>query len=183
MREAAMQGQISKSSIFFENPWMFNVLPKNHLLKVIMEMIDLSFIKFLTKNSYHNRMGRPSVDPEIFFRMTLIGYLYGIKSDRRLCEEIQCNLLYRWFCFIPLDARVPHYSSLSKIRSRLGKKIFFEIFDTVVNKCIEIGIVKGDRILTDSSLIQANASLNSLIPKNHDLQNSLKMASEKKSIQ
>ncbi len=82
-----MQGQLPKSSIFSENPWVFNVLPKNHLLKFIMDMLDLSFIKSLTENSYHKRMGRPSVDPEIFFRMTLIGYLYGIKSDRRLCEE------------------------------------------------------------------------------------------------
>lgn len=160
-----MQGQVSKSSIFSENVWIFDVLPKNHALKFIMAMLDFSFIKSITKNSYHDRMGRPSVDPEIFFRMTLIGYLYGIKSDRSLCEEIQCNLLYRWFCFIPFSSKVPHYSSLSKIRLRLGLVVFQQIFDVIVNKCIEIGIVKGDRILTDSSLIRANASFHSLLPK------------------
>lgn len=178
-----MQGQLPKSSIFSENPWVFNVLPKNHLLKFIMDMLDLSFIKSLTENSYHKRMGRPSVDPEIFFRMTLIGYLYGIKSDRRLCEEIQCNLLYRWFCFIPLDAKVPHYSSLSRIRSRLGVSIFQDIFYSIVNKCIEIGIVKGNRILTDSTLIQANASLGSLCPKNQGDLITIRNQQEKKSIQ
>lgn len=160
-----MQGQVSKSSIFSENACVFDVLPKNHALKFIMAMLDLSFIKSITKNLYHDRMGRPSVDPEIFFRMTLVGYLYGIKSDRRLCEEIQFNLLYRWFCFIPFNSKVPHYSSLSRIRLRLGLVVFQQIFDVVVNKCIEIGVVKGDKILTDSSLIRANASLQSLLPK------------------
>lgn len=158
---------------------MFNVLPENHALKFIMD-VDFSFIKSITKNSYHKHMGRPSVDPEIFFRITLIGYLYGIKSDRRLCEEIQCNLLYRWFCFIPLNSKVPHYSSLSRIRSRLGVNAFQSIFDTIVFKCIEIGIVKGDKILTDASLIRANASLRSLHPKNQEFLTTKKSYQEKK---
>lgn len=161
-----MQGQIIKDQTFSEYSWLLKLLPENHILKSIMKMMDLNFIKSITKNLYHARLGRPSIDPEVFFRMTLIAYLFGIKSDRRLCEEIKCNLLYRWFCFLRLDSKIPHPSSLTKIRSRLGLKIIRKVFEAIVNKCIAIGIVEGKTIITDSTLIHANASLSSLVAKN-----------------
>lgn len=177
-----MQGQISKNFIFSDNACILSLLPDNHILILIMNLIDLSFIKIITKSSYHNRLGRPSIDPEIFFRMTLIAYLYGIKSDRQLCEEIRYNFLYRWFCFIPLDLKVPHHSSFTKVRNRLGIKTFQKIFETIVNKCIELGLIKGTTIITDSSLIHANAALSSLIEKNPTVSDSKQKKQKRKIV-
>jgi transposase len=96
------------------------LVPKTHLLRRVDRVLDLSFIYDLTKALYCADNDRPSIDPVLFFRMQLIGYLYGIRSERRLCEEIHLNLAYRWFCRLNLDEDVPDLSSLTRIRSALG---------------------------------------------------------------
>ncbi|NEJ83103.1 transposase, partial [Rhizobium leguminosarum] len=119
----------------------------NHLLSKVNKYIDLSFTHQLVIDSYNSRHGRPSIDPEIFFRMLLISYFYNINSDRRLCQEVRYNVAYRWFCKLALEDKVPDHSYLSKTRNRFGEKVFEALFNT-----------------TDSTLIKANASLNSLTP-------------------
>jgi transposase len=94
----------------------------NHLLYKINKYIDFSFTGNLVISSYSKDQGRPSIDPEIFFRMLLISYIYNISSDRKLCQEISYNLCYRWFCKIRLKDKVPDHSWLSKTRKRYGKK-------------------------------------------------------------
>ena len=98
--------------------------------------------------------------------MIIIGYLYGIESDRQLCEEIQYNLAYRWFCKLNLEDKVTDHSSLTRIRDRLGLDAFNEFFLKIVEQCKKLGLVKGERVMTDGTLFQANASLDSLAPKN-----------------
>jgi transposase len=109
-------------------------------------------------------MGRYSIDPEVFFRMLLVAYLYNITSDRRLCEEVRYNLAYRWFCRLSLEDDIPDHSSLSRIRDRYGEEVFETVFRRIVTLCKEKGLVAQEsHVMTDATLIAADASLNSLI--------------------
>ena len=99
-------------------------IPKNHLLRKLDRVLDFSFVREMTEHLYCSNNGRPSIDPELFFRIYLIIFLYGIESDRQACDEIQFNLAYRWFCKLALEDTVPDHSSLTKIRDRLGASIF-----------------------------------------------------------
>ena len=96
----------------------------DHLLRRIDGILDMTFARDLTAACYADGLGRPSIDPEVFFRMELLAFLYDIKSERRLCEEIRYNLAYRWFCRLAPHEDVPDHSSLSRIRDRYGENIF-----------------------------------------------------------
>ena len=98
----------------------------------------------------------------MFFRMQLISYLYGIDSDRRLHEEIHLNLAYRWFCRLNLEDSVPEHSSLTRIRDRFGVETYKRIFEQVLEQLKKAGFIRGEKVLADASLIDADASLNSL---------------------
>ncbi len=141
------------------------LIPQNHILRKIDKAFDLSFTRELTSQYYCHNNGRPSIDPELFFRMILIGYVFGIKHDRRLCEEIGYNLAYRWYCRLSLEDSIPDHSTLSKIRDRYGLTVFESFFDEVIELCRKLGLVKGERVITDSTLIEADASLNSMAIK------------------
>lgn len=94
--------------------------------------------------------------------MQIIGYLYGIKSDRQLCEEIHLNIAYRWFCGLNLEDKVPDHSSLTRIRDRLGVTTYQNIFEHLLKTWIKEGYVKGKRMMSDASLLDANADLDRL---------------------
>jgi transposase len=144
------------------------LIPKHHILRKIDKVFDLAFVRKLTSQYYCHNNGRPSIDPELFFRMVMVGFLFGIKHDRKLCEEITCNIAYRWYCKLNLDDPVPDHSSLSKIRDRYGAVVFEKFFDQVVNICKANGLVKGESVITDSSLVEANASLDSMKAKDQE---------------
>ncbi len=108
---------------------------KDHALRKIDKVLDMAFVRDLTAGCYADGLGRPSIDPEVFFRIELLAYLCGITSDRRLCEEIRYNLAYRWFCRLAIDDGVPDHSSLSRIRDRYGEKIFESVFREIVMLC------------------------------------------------
>jgi transposase len=136
----------------------------DHFLRQIDRILDLSFVRELTASRYAEGQGRPSIDPEVFFRMQLVAYFYGITTDRRLCEEVRYNLAYRWFCRLSLENDVPEHSSLSRIRDRYGENIFEAVFREIVAQCQKKGLVKDEcRVMTDATLIAADASLNSLV--------------------
>ena len=160
-----MQGQQEYQPKLFTVFNMEALIPKRHLLRQIDGVLDLGFIREATAGLYCQDNGRPSIDPELFIRICLISYLYNIPSDRQVCEEIQYNLAYRWFCRLSLEDQVPDHSSLTRIRDRLGEKTFKEIFEHIVRVCIERGVVKGDKVMMDGSLIKADAALSSLVPK------------------
>ena len=135
-----------------------------HYLRKVDRVLELSFVADLTAECYSSDQGRPSIAPEIYFRMLLVSYIYGISSDRRLCEEVRYNLAYRWFCHLSLEETVPDHSSLSRIRDRFGEEIFEEVFSQIVVLCKQKGLIGEQcRVITDATLIAADASLNSLV--------------------
>jgi len=160
-----MQGHQSYQPQLFSVFNMEALIPKDHLLRRIDEKIDFEFVREMTADLYCQDNGRPSVDPVLFVRICLITYLYNIPSDRQVCEEIQYNLAYRWFCRLAIEDGVPDHSSLTRIRDRLGEETFKNIFDHVVRLCIEKGLVTGKKVMMDGSLMKADAALSSLIPK------------------
>ena len=138
------------------------LIPNNHLLRRIDKVLDLGFVKQLTKKFYSDSQGRPSIDPEVFFRICILGHIYGIKSDRQLCEEVTMNIAYRWFVRLSMSDTVPDHSSLTRVRDRLGVGCFAVVFERIVEQCREAGLVPGKQIITDASLVEANASVREL---------------------
>ena len=138
------------------------LIPKHHLLRRIDKVLDLSFVKQLTKQFYSETQGRPSIDPEVFFRICILGHIYGIKSDRQLCEEVTMNIAYRWFVRLSMSDTVLDHSSLTRIRDRLGVGSFEAVFEQIVEQCRDAGLVPGKRIIADASLVEANASVRKL---------------------
>ncbi|MBQ3139485.1 MAG: transposase [Ruminococcus sp.] len=135
-----------------------DLMPQEHFLRDLDRCVDFNFIYDKVEALYSNT-GRPSVDPVMLIKMMLIGYLYGIESERRLEQEVRVNIAYRWFLGIELDEPVPDHSTISQLRRRKfsGTTIFQDIFDEIVRKCMEEGLVTGKLLLTDSTHIRANA--------------------------
>lgn len=133
-------------------------VPKDHLLRAVDRYLDLSEFRESLAESY-SRTGRPSIDPELMARMLIIGYCYGIRSERRLCEEVGMNLAYRWFCRLGLRDKVPDHSSFSKNRHGRFRDhdAFRQLFDSVLRRCMAEGLVQGEGFATDASLIKADA--------------------------
>ncbi len=154
-----MQGHHEYQPELFSMVDVEKLIPKGHLLRRIDKVLDLSFLSKLTAPLYSHDQGRPSVDPVIFVRMVLLGYLYNIDSDRQLCEEVGYNLAYRWFCRLSLTDSVPDHSSMTRIRDRLGEKVYEQIFLAVVDQCRKAGMVKLEQVMVDGSVIRANASI------------------------
>lgn len=144
---------------------MEDIVPEDHLLRLIDKYVDFSFIREKVRHLY-SHTGRPSVDPEVLLRILLIGYLYGITSERRLCEEMQMHIGYRWFVGLNLEDKVPDHSTFSKNRhERFSESsVCQKIFDEIVNQCISKGLLTGKHLTVDSTYIKANASFKSLEP-------------------
>lgn len=138
------------------------LIPQDHLLRQIATLIDFSFIYPLAK-PYYSYTGQPSVDPIVIFKTLLIGYLYGITSERRLMNEIQVNLAYRWFVGYDLDETIPDHSVLTKARSRFGMDVFEEFFIHSIELCSQAGLLCEGPVFVDSTLIQSAASLDSVV--------------------
>jgi len=135
------------------------VVPQDHLLRKIDRFLDLSDLRQHLA-SYYSHTGRPSVDPELMIRMLIIGYCLGIRSERRLCEEVKLNLAYRWFCRLSIEDKVPDHSTFSKNRHgrfREAETLRF-VFEKVLKSCIDAGLVGGEGFAVDASVVKADAS-------------------------
>jgi transposase len=144
-------------------------MPEDHLLRQVDRIVEPAFIRKLIAACYAEGKGRPSTDPVVYFRMLLVAFLYGIDSNRRLCEEVHFNLAYRWFCRLSLEDDVPDHSSFSRIRDRYGEEIYEQVFHEIVMRCQQHGLVAEEcSVMTDATLIAADASLNSLIHNDTD---------------
>ena len=132
---------------------------QDHLLRQIDGVLDLSDLRQHLA-PYYSHTGRPSIDPELMIRMLLIGYCYGIRSERRLCEEVSLNLAYRWFCRLGLEDTVPDHSTFSKNRHGRFRDadLLRHVFDTVVQRCNDDGLIEGEGFAADASYIKADAS-------------------------
>lgn len=142
-------------------------IPKDHLLRDIDRVLDLSDLhQHLAP--YYSPIGRPSIDPELMIRMLLVGYCFGIRSERRLCEEVHLNLAYRWFCHLGLEVDIPDHSSFSKNRHGRFRdsNTFRYLFESVVRRCMDAGLVRGEGFAVDASLIKADANRQRAIPGN-----------------
>src|ERR1700731_3713529 len=134
-------------------------IPSDHMLRKIDRFVDLSGVRAHLE-PFYSSVGRPSIDPELMIRMLLVGYCYGIRSERRLCDEVHLNLAYRWFCRLGLDGEVPDHSTFSKNRHGRFREsdLLRRLFETVLQRCIEEGLVGGEGFAIDASLIAAEAS-------------------------
>lgn len=136
-------------------------VPRNHLVRRLAQAVDFSFVHGLVQR-YYSQVGKPSVDPVVLFKLLVLGYLYNITSERRLCEEASLNLAWRWFLGYELDEPIPDHSVLTKARRRFGTKVFEEFFGHIVKLCEERGLVQGDVLFIDSTLSEADASQDTL---------------------
>ena len=134
-------------------------VPEDHLLRQIDRVIDFSSLREHLA-PYYSHTGRPSIDPELMFRMILIGYCYGIRSERRLCEEVELNLAYRWFCRLSIEDQVPDHSTFSKNRHGRFRdsEAFRFMFERVLQRCMAEGLVGGEGFAVDASIVKADAS-------------------------
>lgn len=135
------------------------MLPHDHLLRRIDRLLDLTELRGALA-SHYSRRGRPSIAPELLIRMALIGRIYAITSERRLCEELRYNLAYRWFCGLAVGAPVPHHSTFSKNRYGRFREagVFRSLFESTVRRCMAAGLVSGKDAAIDASFVAADAS-------------------------
>jgi len=144
---------------FFYDFCLEDHVPADHLLRRIDGVLDLIEVRRQLKPHY-STIGRPSVDPELMIRMLIVGYCFGIRSERRLCEEVHFNLAYRWFCRLGLEDRVPDHSTFSLNRhGRFRESDAFRlVFESVLRRCMAAGLVGGEGFATDASVMEAEAS-------------------------
>ena len=134
------------------------MLPERHVLLDIMKIVDFSFIKSEVRDLYSD-VGRGSIDPERMFKMLFLMFFCNIPSERDLTEQIQVNVLYRYFCGINLDETIPDHSTFTIFRQRLGKKCFKRLFDRILAQCIEHDLVDGSHLSFDATIVKANAAV------------------------
>jgi transposase len=150
--------QVMQGALFHEFSLEEHV-PAGHVLRSIDRFVDLGDLRTHLA-PFYSATGRPSVDPELLIRMLIVGYCYGIRSERRLCEEVHLNLAYRWFCRLGLEGEVPDHSTFSKNRHGRFRDsdLLRHVFETVVRRCVAEGLVGGDGFAVDASLIRADAN-------------------------
>ena len=161
-----MMGQHDRSEALFYYFRLEDHIPETHLLRLIEKHISFAFVRERLKDSYSD-MVRPSIDPELLLRLLLIGYLYGVTSERKLVEELRMHLAWRWFTGLGFDQEIPHHSTFSK--NRHGRfqesKLFEELFEQIVRQCVEVGLVQGKHLSVDGSFVEANAAKESRVPR------------------
>ena len=144
--------------------YLFNLegrIPVRHLLRRINPTVTRILADLRGKlEAFYSEIGRPSIDPELMIRMLIVGYCCGIRSERKLCEEVELHLAYRWFCRLDLDDNVPDHSTFSVNRhGRFRESDFFrQIFEAAVRACMDGGLVKGEGFAIDASVVEADAS-------------------------
>jgi len=150
--------RVRQDALFYEFSLEDHV-PEGHLLRSIDRFVELDGLR-QELAPYYSEKGRPSIDPELLIRMLIVGYCFGIRSERRLCDEVHLNLAYRWFCRLGLDDSVPDHSTFSKNRHGRFRDsdLLRRLFETVLARCIEEGLVGGEGFAVDGSLIKADAN-------------------------
>src|SRR5687768_4954984 len=150
--------QVDQAALFYEFSLDRHV-PADHLLRSIDRFVELDAMRRQLA-PFYSAIGRPSVDPDLMIRMLLVGYCFGIRSERRLCDEVHLNLAYRWFCRLGLEGAVPDHSTFSKNRHGRFRDsdLLRRLFEATVKRCIDEGLVGGDGFAVDASLIRAEAN-------------------------
>src|SRR5690242_20261184 len=150
--------QVEQAALFYEFSLDRHV-PSDHLLRSIDRFVELGKLR-QELAPFYSTIGRPSIDPELMIRMLIVGYCFGIRSERRLCDEVHLNLAYRWFCRLGLDGDVPDHSTFSKNRHGRFREsdLLRRVFEMVLKRCIREGFVSSEGFAVDASLIKADAN-------------------------
>src|SRR5918912_920439 len=150
--------QVQQDALFYEFSLERHV-PAEHLLRPVDRFVELGRMRSELA-PFYSEIGRPSTDPELMIRMLIVGYCFGIRSERRLCQEVHLNLAYRCFCRLGLDGAVPDHSTFSKNRHGRFRDsdLLRRLFETVLQRCIDEELVGGEGFAVGASLIQAVAS-------------------------
>lgn len=159
-----MGTQSAPAQLFYDFDLECHV-PDNHMLREIDRFLDIDGLR--TKlHRFYSHLGRPSIDPELIVRMLVIGYVMGIRSERRLCDEVHLNLAYRWFCRLGLDSKVPDHSTFSKYRHGKFREsnLLRHVFEATVERCLKEDLVSGEGFAVDASLIPADANKTRSLP-------------------
>src|SRR6202049_3223786 len=161
-----MMGQQPRMESLFYYFLLEDQIPEDHLLRLVYRYVDFRFVRERLRDAYSS-MGRPSIDPEILLRLLVVGYLYGITSERRLIEEVRMHLAYRWFTRLGFEQEIPDHSTFSKNRHGRFRDsgIFLEIFEEIVRRCLAAGLVEGKRLTVDGTLVAADASAQSRVSR------------------
>ena len=138
-----------------------DLVPQDHFLRKLEAELDFSFVYEITAPLYSAKYGRPPIDPVVILKYLLVGFLYGIPSERQIEQRIRTDVALRWYLRLDLFDRVPDHSTISQLRRRKPtfRKIFRRLFEEVVRQCIEKGLVSGRLVATDSTHVKANASV------------------------
>ncbi len=142
-----------------------DLVPPDNFYRNVEAKLDLSFVRAFVQDQYASVMGRPSIDPVVFFKLHLIMFFEGIRSERQLMDMANMRLDHRWFIGYDLTEPVPDHSSLSKIRTRYGLEVFQRFFERIVELCIDAGLVWGKELYFDGTKVQADAAIDSLVPR------------------
>jgi transposase len=156
-----------QEDLFVAGP-LSDLIPDDHILKRVDTVLDLSWLRDAVKDCYHGHLGRSSIDPESAVRLMLAGLFQGIVHDRQLMREAQVNLAIRWFAGYRLHEKLPDHSSLTRIRQRWGPDRFKRVFLKSVEACGQAGLINGETIHVDATLIRANVSWESLVERHAD---------------
>jgi transposase len=150
--------QVEQAALFYEFSLERHV-PTDHLLRSIDRFVELGELR-RELSAFHSTIGRPSIASELMIPMLLVGYCFGIRSERRLCEEVHLNLAYRWLCRLGLDGDVPDHSTFSKNRHGRFREsdLLRRLFEMILRRCIDEGLVGGESFAVDASLIKADAN-------------------------
>ena len=142
------------------------VVPADHLVRQIDGVLDLSWVH-RELAPYYSHTGRPSIDPVLMIRMLLVGYVFALRSERRLCSEVQVNLAYRWFCKLSVEDKIPDHSVFSRARHERFREsdALRRVFEGVVAMCIAAGLVGGEAFSVDASLIKADVDKKKRVPR------------------
>src|SRR5690349_21660930 len=135
-----------------------DLVPRDHFYRHLEAKLDLDFVRGLVRATY-KECGRPSVDPRVFFKLQLVMFFEGIRSERELVRVAADRLSVRWYLGYDLDEELPDHSSLTRIRNRYGLAAFRRFFETIVEQCREAGLIWGKELYFDAAQVKANASL------------------------
>src|SRR5215216_3264847 len=141
-----------------------DLVPADHFYRHLETRLDLGFVRDLVSSTYKER-GRPSVDPRVFFKLQLVMFFEGLRSERELIKVAADRLGIRWYLGYDLDEGLPDHSSLTRIRQRYGLAVFRRFFEAIVERCREAGPVWGKELYFDATQVKANASLDSIAPR------------------
>lgn len=159
-----MQGKKQYSEKLFANFQLSERVPKDNFYHILKETVDINFLRKETIH-YYGTEGQKSIDPVVFFKLILVGYLENINSDRKIIEHARMRLDILYFIGYDIDEELPWHSTLSRTRQLYGEEVFLQLFRKVLSMCIEKGMIRGKRQAIDSAYIKANASMDSLVEK------------------